>query len=47
MQIPAGDEWKVTLAKEILDVKNGHLSDRKLQRSRHQNNIMGYPDIYF
>ena len=25
MQIPAGDEWKVTLAKEILSVKNGHL----------------------
>ena len=25
MQIPAGDEWKVTLVKEILSVKNGHL----------------------
>ena len=25
MQIPAGDEGKITLAKEILSVKNGHL----------------------
>ena len=25
MQIPAGDEWKVTLAKEILSVENVHL----------------------
>ena len=24
-EIPTGEEWKVNMAKELLDVKNGHL----------------------
>ena len=33
MQIPAGDEWKVTLAREILSVKNGHLPIENLSEA--------------
>ena len=33
VEIPTGDEWKIHLAKELLDAKNGHLDIEILNKA--------------